>query len=157
MKGAPTLRNRFVIGSIVSLALTLSACERGIEFRVNGTPNHIIFEMKGFPAFGFIRGPQPAIDSLDVVEYSSGHYERIWSIARHPDCAPLVAIRYGTAPSAFYELVAAHPLVENTLYSVSASGCGFFGGAYFKIDRGHIIQVQGTGDQPRRQIEAMSK
>src|ERR1700722_15071716 len=75
-------------GTTIAVTLMLSACTRGMDFEVIGTPKQPIFEMKGFRGqglfglFGLLRGEPPAIDSLSVGTVDgSGHWRPIWSIS----------------------------------------------------------------------------
>jgi hypothetical protein len=140
---------------LLPVLLLLAGCERGFGITVSGPPDQPVFELNKLKAFGVLAGPVPAIDSVSVLaEASPGQLRQVWTISRAASCAPTPRLRYGVTPPEYRTLTTPAPLVDNVVYRVSMSGCGFYGAVTFKILGGRIFQAQGNGDLPVHRVEA---
>jgi hypothetical protein len=139
---------------LILAVLPLGSCQWGFDVQLVGSPTALKFVPAGSNRL-FGRGPQPAIDTVEVAEVLPAKSRVVWSISRHPSCLPTSRFRYGVVPVGWNEWTKAQPLKPNVTYVVDMSGCGFGGGRAFKFLRSKIMSQDGTGDAPVRAVEAM--
>lgn len=128
------------------LALLLGSCQLGLEVRVAGPPSAPVIEIDDGSDEG------PTIDHVSV--WRADATQPTWEIDA-ADCTAITRIPYGGVPAGFAAAGAAPPLEPGRAYKVVVMGCGYSGGAWFRIAGGRIISRNGTGDRPRREVEAV--
>lgn len=128
------------------LALLLGSCQLGLEVRVTGPPSAPVIEIDDGSDEG------PTIDHVSV--WRAGAPQPIWEIDA-ADCTASSRIPYGGVPAGFTAAGAAAPLESNRAYKIVVMGCGYSGGAWFRIFGGRIVSRNGTGDAMRREVEAV--
>lgn len=149
------MRNLIITLIVTLSALPLASCQRGMEIDVVGSLAKLDFLFSGFRS-GPIRGKQPAVDRLEVVQVSGEKRQVVWSISRDQSCSSTHRLAYGDVPAGWKEWVEAQALKSEVTYVLTASGCGFYGGRIFKMVRGKIVSKAGNGDMPVREVQAMS-
>jgi hypothetical protein len=138
---------------LLILLLPLAGCQMGAKIKVVGSPEapSIIVTKSGF----FPSNAPARIDHVSVmISDGAPGYHPAWVITGA--CTQIGRVDYGRAPAGFRELSAPQTLRPDTVYEVHAAGCGYWGGALFMIRRGHIVFVDGTSDELRAKLQAMS-
>ena len=155
------------------LLLGFTGCLYGVPVSISGPPDQPVLSVGSRST---VQGVA-TLDSLEIHDLQAAREARasvhddsavhtmqevhrrslVWGFDRDPTCGSAGArrIQYGHLPEGYGERASPQPLVEGRVYGVSVSGCGFVGGAYFRIVGGKVLYVEGTGDEPRRRIEAM--